>query len=198
MSLFVFGMCLFPQKTHNQFGSLTFFPMKSDKIIGRIKKHIQPMRMCEHFCYGTTTRGGRGGGRRGRRTRGTIKEGRKEGTKNRVRKEEEGGKKEERLDMNGRCEGTDNKVCERQVKRAWCVRLLHQSSGCGSSTEMRAVNAAARSAGDPAWGPAEHHQIPANTATPQDFTTPYEVNEMAGTTFNRTFFCGFALLCDSE
>ena len=34
-----------------------------------------------------------------------------------------------------RCGGTERKVSERQVKRAWCVRHLHHRSGCGSTLQ---------------------------------------------------------------
>ena len=40
------------------------------------------------------------------------------------------------LHKNGKCKRTQHKVSERQMSRAWCVRLLH-CSGCGSTLEMR-------------------------------------------------------------
>ena len=64
---------------------------------------------------------------------------------------------------------SEQKVSDRQLNRARCVRLLHHCSGCGSSLEMR--HQRCWSAGDPAWSFTEHHQTPANTATPQDNTT---------------------------
>ena len=39
------------------------------------------------------------------------------------------------LDKNGVYRGTQRNVYERQVNRAWCVRLLHHCSGCGSSAD---------------------------------------------------------------
>ena len=43
------------------------------------------------------------------------------------------------LDKDGQVKGTQDKVKEREkaLNQAWCVRLLHHCSGCGSLVERR-------------------------------------------------------------
>ena len=43
------------------------------------------------------------------------------------------------LDRILRFGGTEHKVSDTPVKRAWCVRLLYHCSGCGSSLEVRSL-----------------------------------------------------------
>ena len=46
-------------------------------------------------------------------------------------------KKQEWPDKDVKCGRIEHMLSKRQVEHAWCVRLLHHSSGCRSSLEMR-------------------------------------------------------------
>ena len=65
-----------------------------------------------------------------------------------------------------RCGGTEHKVSERQVRRAWCVRHVHHCSGCGSPFGDAHSTLQPNLLEILCGPPSEHHQIPAFTATP--------------------------------
>ena len=68
------------------------------------------------------------------------------------------------------CGGTEHKVTERHVKRAWCVRHEHHCSGCGSSLEMRIPSYSPGCWGSPRGALSEPQRTPAVTATPEYVT----------------------------